>query len=142
MRPSASLGPSCNGCQLFWASHCSPEISPCWGWRKKPFPMSGNTICDRGARSPEAPSDPCSVTTGYHCWLYMADKRSKISGRMAEYPLLMFSILSQSMVRTRCILRGLPTPAAWVISKFSCNALKSWAEISTFCKEPNPVFTP
>ena len=138
----ASLGPNCRGNQWFCSSHSAAEIV-CFPFKqRKPLPINGSDICDKGARSPEAPRDPCSVTKGYHPWLYIAAKRSNTMGRMAENPLEIFSIFNHNIALTNIESMGNPRPAAWVMSKLFCNSLSLSADISIFCSEPNPVLTP
>ena len=50
--------------------------------------------------------------------------------------------LSSSMARASTSLSGLPTPPAWLRTKFVCNCARFSFEIRTSANLPNPVFTP
>ena len=99
-------------------------------------------MCARGARSPLAPTEPFSGTTGTmppfskfrRCWA--------VASRMPEWPRAKSLTLSAIAARTISASSGAPTPAAWLIRMFSCRRRVSFFEMATSLKAPKPVVTP
>ncbi len=76
--------------------------------------MSSNAICDIGARSPLAPTDPLWHTTGVTPLFSISTSVSVISGRQPELPWAWTLILPAIAARTDSIAAGSPMPAAWL----------------------------
>ena len=63
IRSRPSLGPSSTGSRPACESACSPDsVRP--RYRASPRPTRTSAMCASGARSPEAPTEPCEGTTG------------------------------------------------------------------------------
>ena len=81
--------------------------------------MSGSARCASGARSPDAPTLPCSGTTGWMPSARNSQIRSTSSGRQPEWPSASVFARSRSIARTTSRGNGRPTPAACDASRFS-----------------------
>ena len=75
-----------------------------------PRPMSGSARWASGARSPDAPTLPCSGTTGWMPCARNARRRSTINGRQPLWPSA--SVLARSRSIARTISRGNGAPDA------------------------------
>ncbi len=58
--------------------------TPPSGASTSPWPISGSARFASGARSPDAPSEPCSGTAGITSWLSISTIRSIRAGRTPE----------------------------------------------------------
>ncbi len=114
---SPSFGPSSNGAQpnFFNASADGMRLP---ATTTSPSPISGRQRCASGARSPDAPSEPRSYTTGSTSALYMSMRRCTVAGATALCPKAMFCTFSTSMARTISAGTGSPLPQAWLITRF------------------------
>ena len=63
-------------------------------------PINGSARCASGARSPEAPTEPCSGTTGWMPRRRKSSSRSTISGRQPLWPCASALARSSSIART------------------------------------------
>ncbi len=99
-------------------------------------------MCASGARSPEAPTEPCSGTTGVTRRSIMATSMSMTSGRTPDTPMDSECARSSSMARTTS--RGVagPTPALCERSRFSCRVRTSSGAMCVSLSLPKPVVTP
>ena len=80
--------------------------------RASPTPIIAAAICASGARSPDAPTDPCDGMTGVTPRASMASMNSSVPGCTPEAPwarLPSFSAIMSLVVATGA---GSPTPAA------------------------------
>ena len=73
----------------------------------------------RGARSPEAPKDPCRGTTGVTSLLSISIRHSMSSRRMPELPFTSALALRSIMARTISRPKGVPVATQWLRIKFS-----------------------
>ncbi len=97
---------------------------------------------DRGARSPEAPSEPFSGITGCTPAFSMLTRVSTSSGRTPEDPWHSALARSSSIARTASAGRGRPQPTAWLTIRLCCSRLTCSAEIRTLLSAPKPVLMP
>ncbi len=98
------------------------------GWpasSTRPRPMSGRARWASGARSPDAPTEPCSGTMGWTPSLRKSSSRSTRSGRQPLCPSASVLARSRSIARTTSRGNAAPTPAAWLIRRFSWSRLAS-----------------
>ena len=136
-----SLGPRTSGSRPAWAraSRAGMTRPPSSTW---PRPISGSERWASGARSPEAPTEPCAGTTGWIPNRRKSSNRSMTSGRAPEWPSAMVLARSRSIARTTSRGSGAPTPAAWLIRRFSWSRSTSAAAIVRSARAPKPVVTP
>ena len=107
-----------------------------------PLPSRTMAAWARGARSPDAPSDPISGTAG----VIPAFRRSTIArtsrGRAPDVPAARVRALSTCIARTTSRSTSAPMPAAWLWTRAYC----TWATCSTGtrvdARAPKPVVTP
>ena len=110
--------------------------------KTSPSPISGRDRCARGARSPEAPTDPFSGITGKIFSDSIEIKCSITCGRTPEYPrakLKSFRIIAS---RTICGASGSPTPAACERMRLCCSVERSATSTWVFASLPKPVLMP
>ena len=84
-RASPSLGPSVSGSSPARARACAAGTR----WPSKnisPTPIIAAAMCDSGARSPDAPTDPCAGITGVRPRSSIAANRAMVAGRTPEAP--------------------------------------------------------
>ena len=107
-----------------------------------PRPSSGRHMLASGARSPEAPSDPCWNTTGSTSLLKKSTRRCTVSSCTPELPYERDWILSSSISFTISAGTRSPVPQACDITRFFCNC-ESWSlSIEILQSEPKPVVIP
>ncbi|BCB84927.1 hypothetical protein Psuf_022400 [Phytohabitans suffuscus] len=107
-----------------------------------PSPSSTSAQWASGARSPEAPSEPCSGTHGVTSWLSRSTSACAISGRTPERPSASDRTRSSIIARTTSRGIGSPTPAACErISACWSSARRSGAT-NVLASAPKPVETP
>ena len=111
-------------------------------YRTFPSPINGKNKWDKGAKSPEAPTEPCDGTIGIILLSICQQILSITSILMPENPLHKewTFIINISLEISKGTFS--PTPTAWLFSKFSCNNLESSFEIIVLHKTPIPVLTP
>ena len=134
-----------------------------------PKPSSGSAKCDSGAKSPLAPTEPNSGTTGVMPKLSKASISLSTRVRMPECPPNSVLRRITSIARATSTGNGVPTQTAWLTIKLCCNSsIRLSLEVSpdavlavsaslssAFCSvrrrsaansrsalEPNPVVTP
>ena len=107
-----------------------------------PRPMSGRARWASGARSPDAPTLPCSGTTGWTPSRSRSSSRSTISGRQPLWPRARVLARSRSIARTTSRGKAGPTPAAWLIRRFSWRRPASAGGMKVVARSPKPVVTP
>jgi len=114
---------------------CSPS-------QASPSPTITLAMCARGARSPEAPTEPWSGTTGVTRRSIIAASISINSGRTPDAPIASECARRRSMARTTSRGAGGPTPALCERSRFSCSARASSGATALSFSRPKPVVTP
>ena len=77
-----------------------------------PSPISANAICDIGAKSPQAPTDPFSQTTGVSLLFSESKRYCVISLLPPEFPFACTLIRPHIAPLTISISIGSPIPAA------------------------------
>ena len=80
--------------------------------RASPTPIIAAAMWASGARSPEAPTEPCEGTTGVTPRSSIASMQSIVSGRTPEAPCARLASFSAIMSRVTATGVGSPTPAA------------------------------
>ena len=145
IRESPSLACSTNGtrpaCSSAEAEDCDTQIPP-FRTMHFPSPIIPRAICDNGARSPDAPSEPILGITGAIPALIIPKINSTTSGRQPEYPVHSVFARINIIIKTcsGCILS--PTPQAWLRMRLYCNS-SSWScSMVTLDRAPNPVLIP
>ena len=107
-----------------------------------PSPIRTRAQCARGARSPLAPSEPCSGTTGVMPAFNSRNMASATSGLAPEYPIARDRARSSTIARTTSRSTGSPNPAACERIRARCSCSRCSAGIGVVASEPNPVETP
>ena len=107
-----------------------------------PSPSSASAQCASGARSPLAPSEPCSGTTGVRPALSSATIRWATTGRAPEKPIARVRARRSIIARTTSRSTGAPIPAACDLMSARCSSSRRPAGITTFASDPKPVETP
>ena len=103
-----SLGPSDSGTRPAWASAASAGIrSP--ATKISPTPIIVAVRCDKGARSPEAPTEPCDGITGVRPWARKASSIATVEGLTPDAPCARLANFSAIISRTVGTDIGLPT---------------------------------
>ena len=107
-----------------------------------PSPISASATCASGARSPLAPSEPCSGTVGVIRALSRPSSVSTTTGRTPEYPIASVRARSSIIARTTSSSTGGPMPAAWLRTSARCSSSRRSGGITVVASDPNPVDTP
>ena len=97
-------------------------------------------MCASGAKSPDAPNEPCSGTTGNTFAFQWSNKRCTVVSATPECPWERPLTLSKSIMRTTSFGSGSPTPQACEISRFRCKPRRS--STTVVARSPNPVLMP
>ena len=107
-----------------------------------PSPIITAAICASGARSPEAPTEPCAGITGVTPRSSIASSSAITSHRTPDAPRP--SERSFSTIISRATLRGIasPTPQQCDRIRLRCSVAVSAAAILSEASLPKPVFTP
>ena len=143
--PLSSASPSLEhrviGSQPILCISCSPLMISL-STSTSPRPRSGRHMCASGERSPDAPKEPCSYTTGMMLLLNISTRRSTVMSCTPECPYESDCTLRSSISRaisagTRC-----PVPHACDIIRFFCSCDRCSLLIEILHSEPNPVVTP
>ena len=108
----------------------------------RPSPMTTWARCASGARSPDAPTEPCDGVTGNTLALSMAQRVSTTIGRMPLNPLARALARSRIIARVSGSLRGSPTPHACERTRFTWSWRTCSAEMRTEASFPKPVLMP
>ena len=111
INPKPSFAERCKGCKLCLAKASFVEtiVSPSQTF---PSPINGKNKCDKGAKSPDAPTDPFSGTTGIISFSTINKIRSTTSKVTPEYPFDKACAFAINMVLEISFLIGFPTPTA------------------------------
>ncbi len=112
------------------------------GPHTSPSPTRASAQWLSGARSPLAPSEPCSRTTGVMSFASSASWRSTISGRTPEYASARLRARSNSRARTTSGSTASPMPVACERTSASCSSAVRSAGMAVAAREPKPVVTP
>ena len=104
------LGPERDRREAGAARACRPRGRTPRRERSAPSPISESARCASGARSPLAPTLPCSGTGGHSPALSIAASSSARSGRAPEYPFVMTFARSSIIARTSRSGSRSPTP--------------------------------
>ncbi len=107
-----------------------------------PSPISTSAQCAKGARSPLAPSDPCSGTTGVMPAFSSPAILSASTGRAPEKPIARLRARSSIIARTTSRSTAGPTPAACERTTARWSSSRRSAGMRTVASDPNPVETP
>jgi len=107
-----------------------------------PSPISAAVMCASGARSPEAPQDPCAGITGRKPTCRQVSSRSMIVQRTPDAPRASAATLSASTSRTTRPGSDSPTPEQCDNTRLRWRVERSAASIETCASLPKPVLTP
>ena len=143
--PLISARPSLAPSSIGWSSAASRASAPertMPRYSALPSPMSTSARWLKGDRSPEAPTEPCEGITGCTPWLSMSTISWTTSGRMPEKPLTSALTRRSIMARETADESGLPTPAAWLMTRFRCSSATSPGEMRRSFMKPKPVVMP
>ncbi len=99
-------------------------------------------MCASGARSPDAPTDPCAGTTGTSPCARHAPSASSVDQRMPLAPCARLASLSAIIRRVTGTGSGSPTPTQCDSTMLRWSVVRSWASMRTDASLPKPVFTP
>ena len=107
-----------------------------------PSPISASAQWASGARSPLAPSEPCSGTTGVTPALRSAAIVSATSGRAPERPIASVRARRKIIARTTSRSTGSPMPAACERTSARWSSSRRSGGMRVVASEPKPVETP
>ena len=107
-----------------------------------PRPIRGSARWASGARSPDAPTLPCSGTTGWMPRSRNSSRRSTTSGRQPLWPSARVLARRSSIARTVAASNGAPTPTAWLTSRLRWRCAASAGSMRRLARSPKPVVTP
>src|SRR6185369_14031229 len=110
MRASPSLAARLIGLRPLRRSASPPSIRSPDGSSTHPSPSSTRAQCASGARSPLAPSEPCSGTQGVMSWLSRSTSAWATSGRVPDRPIARDRTRSSIIARTHSRGIGAPMP--------------------------------
>ena len=110
--------------------------------KASPRPISKSPTWAAGAKSPLAPTDPFSGTTGVAPWFKKVTRYRSVSMRTPPYPRDRSWIRKAIMARTTSSGRGFPTPAAWLMRMFSWSFCVSFLDMVRLQSAPKPVVMP
>ncbi len=142
MRARPSLALSSTGLKPAAASASAAGISVPSASRTSPSPIRASAQCESGARSPEQPSDPYSLTTG----VIPADSSpaisSAVSRRIPVWPVARVESRSSISARTTSRSTSGPDPAACdrTRERWSCSRIS--AGMCRVARAPKPVEIP
>ena len=110
--------------------------------RASPTPIIAAAICASGARSPEAPTEPCAGTTGVTPAREHGLDESSVSGCTPEAPWARLPSFSAIMSRVVATGAGSPTPAACESTMLRWSWARSAGSMRTLASLPKPVLIP
>ena len=136
-----SLAPSLIGAQpnlalIAFASQILPL------YHTSPSLIKGKNRLAKGAKSPEAPKEPNSRTTGNTLWLNISMIRSTVTNCTPDFPSDKACAFSNNIRRMISWWIGSPRLQACDITRLACNWLRSSLEILILHNEPKPVVMP
>ena len=108
---SPSLGPSTSGARPASWRAVAARTRPL-PVMTSPTPIITAVRCDKGARSPDAPTEPCEGMTGTMSWASMASSMARVSSFTPDAPWARLASLSAIISRVTGTDKGSPTPAA------------------------------
>ena len=76
----------------------------------------------QGAKSPLAPTDPCSGINGWTPLLTISDNRRSTTGRTPEYPLAITFARRTMIARIVGSSKEGPTPTEWLRMRLRCTS--------------------
>ena len=118
------------------ASTNSPLTNTC------PSPINASVMCDKGARSPDAPTEPLAGMFGVIPALKIAIMVSITSARMPEKPRAKLAIFISIIKRTTCADNGSPVPTECDRMRLRCNCASCSVAMRFLAKSPKPVLMP
>ena len=95
-----------------------------------------------GARSPEAPTEPCDGTTGVTPCASIASSSSISDQRTPEAPRPRLRSFSAIISRVTAVGQGSPTPQQCDRIRLRCRVAVSFGAIFRLASLPKPVLTP
>ena len=107
-----------------------------------PTPIIAAAMWANGARSPDAPTEPCVGTTGNRSCDNIAARNCTVSSRAPEAPCPRLASFNASMSRTSGAGMGSPTPAACDNTMLRWSVARSAGSIRMLARRPNPVLMP
>ena len=107
-----------------------------------PSPIITALMWASGARSPDAPTEPCAGTSGTTPRASMPSSNSTSDQRTPEAPRPNEASLSAIIRRTIGAGVGSPTPAEWERTRFRCSVATSAGATRTEASLPKPVLMP
>ena len=107
-----------------------------------PSPITTCARCASGARSPDAPTEPCEGITGCTLAFSIWQSVSTTRGRTPLKPFASALARSNIIARVSASLSGTPRPQAWERTRFTCSCRTCSVEMRTEASFPNPVFIP
>ena len=141
-RASPSFASSISGESPARAIAAGAGSAPPSGASTSPWPISGRARFASGARSPDAPSDPCWGTAGITSSFSIETIRSTTSGRTPECPRASTWARSRSIARASSRGRGVPTAVACDRTMPCCSVEACAGSTRVWASAPNPVVTP
>ncbi len=138
---SPSLGPSVSGKRCASASAWSAGIATP-STNDSPTPSIAAVMCASGARSPDAPTEPCAGTTGVSPLSSIASISATVAGCTPEAPRARLASLSAIISRATGTGIGSPTPAAWLSTMLRWSVARSSPAMRTVASFPKPVLIP
>ena len=107
-----------------------------------PSPISTADRCASGARSPDAPTDPCAGMHGTTPALASATSASITLQRMPEWPRASDAALSAMTRRTTASSSSGPVPAECDSTSARCSSASRASSMRVRARSPKPVLTP
>ena len=107
-----------------------------------PTPIIAAAMCASGARSPDAPTEPCDGTTGSRSRDNIAARNCTVSGRTPEAPCARLASFNASISRTSGAGIGSPTPAACDNTMLRWSVARSAGSMRMLASRPKPVLMP
>ena len=99
-------------------------------------------MCDSGARSPEAPTEPLMGMSGTMPALNTASKVSMTTGRTPEYPRARLAAFMAMTRRTVASDMGSPVPTECERIRLCCSSSSSSSGMRVRASLPKPVLMP
>ena len=95
------------------------------GVNASPTPIMTAVMCASGARSPDAPTEPCAGTTGMTPFASMPSSSASVAGRTPDAPWARLASFSAIISRATGTGIGSPTPAACESTMLRCSVSRS-----------------
>ena len=141
MSPSPSFGPRMTGASPARSS-ATRAGSRTPSKPASPSPIRVAAICASGARSPEAPTDPCTGTTGVTLRARQSSISFAVSQRIPDAPRPSDRSLRIIISRVVASSSASPTPQQCDRTRFLCSRAVSSGGTRTEASLPKPVFDP